>query len=87
MEGVHAAGYVHNDLKTDQVAVTIGPTEVDVTLLDLGNMTKIDAKPYGHYAGRSKKYIQKLRKKFGHVAPEAILGKEVSPASDIFSLA
>ena len=41
LEGVHAAGYVHNDLKTDQVAVTISPTEVNVTLLDLGNMTKI----------------------------------------------
>ena len=36
---VHAAGFVHDDLKRDQVAVMVEAEEVEVTLLDFGLAT------------------------------------------------
>ena len=80
---VHAAGYVHNDLKADQVAVDMGVSGVDITLLDLGKMTKIGGRPYKDFRKSGKK---RLRENSSHLAPEAIEGQEVTPSSDIFSL-
>ena len=46
IEGLHAKGYLHNDLHEAQVAVEFVGGEVDVTLLDLGKVRKIGGRPF-----------------------------------------
>ena len=54
VEDVHAAGYLHNDLYEDQVAVTFDGAEVEVTLLDLGYVTAIGGRPFKANAAKCK---------------------------------
>ena len=54
VEDVHAAGYLHNDLYEDQVAVTFDGAEVEVTLLDLGYVTAIGGRPFKAHAAKCK---------------------------------
>ena len=47
LQGIHARGYLHNDIKEDQIAVEINEAgDVKATLLDLGCMTRIGERPY-----------------------------------------
>ena len=85
LEEVHSVGYVHNDLKADQVAVAVGETKVEVTLLDLGNMTPLGYQPYGHHIHLGTNELVKMNYMYPHLAPEAISGMKVTAASDIFS--
>ena len=86
LEDIHATGYVHNDLKADQVAVALLESGVDVTLLDLGYMTPIGGQPYRQNNLKSSAELDVLCEDFSWLAPEAIRGEEVSPASDVWSL-
>ena len=82
---MHFAGYLHNDLKADQVALDISDNGVEVTLLDLGNMTRIGSRPYEHHKRMGKKELENIRLMCCHMAPEAVCGNPVTIASDIFS--
>ena len=60
---------------------------MDVTLLDLGYMTPIGGRPYFEHAhNKSAEELDKLCDQYCWLAPEAIRGQKVSPASDVWSL-
>ena len=62
LENVHSAGFSHNDLKGDQVAVDVSArTGVNVTLLDLGNMTRLGTCPYPGHRREGAKKLEEMR--------------------------
>ena len=60
---------------------------MDVTLLDLGYMTPVGGRPYFENSfNMSTEELDELCEQCRWLAPEAIRGQEVSPASDVWSL-
>ncbi|TWT83763.1 Serine/threonine-protein kinase PknA [Planctomycetes bacterium CA13] len=73
LEALHASGWVHGDVKPDNVI--IGPTG-HVTLIDLGFADRVHSLPSRLFRGTPQ-----------YAAPETLTGQSVTlPASDVFSL-
>ena len=59
---------------------------VEVTLLDLGCMTRVGGRPYGFNSRKDPERLKEKCNMYKHLAPEAVYGKQVTAASDVFSL-
>lgn len=46
MQKLNEEGFVHNDLKGDNVLCDLKAGRMEVTLIDLGNMSSVDSRPY-----------------------------------------
>lgn len=77
--GLHQRGVTHNDIKSNNVVVRVGPEgSITACLIDLGNSSKVGSVifPPGKLRWEDYRYL----------APELVAGKPSSEASDVFSL-
>lgn len=78
IENLHFAGIVHNDLKFDNIMVTIDDATPHVTLIDFGWSTFKGDSPYPHISSEAVK-------SFPHVSPKLAFGGESDCGTDNYS--
>ena len=77
--GIHKRGFLHRDLKLENVMLESYGDDAAVKIIDLGMMV--------HLPEGAQKYIaDKISGTRGYLAPESILHKEYSTASDAWQL-
>jgi serine/threonine protein kinase len=80
LKGIHSRGFVHRDLKLENIMLTAcGDTDVHVKIIDLGMMVHLSA-------GETKHHSDKICGTRGYMAPESLLRKEYSIASDLWQV-
>ncbi|XP_027232238.2 uncharacterized protein [Penaeus vannamei] len=86
LEGLHGLGFVHNDLKEDNVMLDLGHGPIRVTLIDLGLTSTFRRRPYIHNRGRDRAALEFRRalSRF-HLAPELYRGGPALPSADVYS--
>lgn len=81
---IHEAGILYNDIKTNNVLITLKEGHWIPTIIDFGKASYLRLKE--KYASLSESQIQKYKDNYPHIAPELyILGSERSVRSDIYS--
>jgi serine/threonine protein kinase len=75
----HAAGVLHRDLKSDNIMVSGEGSALRIAITDFGLSQALDAEPEGSN-GRKERVGS-----VSYMAPEQILGQELSPATDLFA--
>ena len=78
LTAIHAAGIVHRDVKPGNIFLT---TQGQVKLIDFGVSLLIPRTPSGEHSGDGL-----LAGTSAYMSPEQLLGLELDPRSDIFSL-
>ena len=79
---IHSHGYVHNDLKGNNVLLTRSPSgTLRPIIIDFGKSEEIASA----HLPKPKVDFARARKNFPHVAPEIHRGERPSVASDVFS--
>lgn len=77
LKGLHARGYLHRDLKLENLMLTNSSKQSPVKIIDFGMMVEMDKK-LGTYRSKG---VQGTR---GYVAPESITRCEYSPKTEVF---
>ena len=86
LQHVHIKGYLHNDLKVNNVVLEDKSRHVNPVIIDFGKSTKINAptKKKSMTKADQKLYWQS----FPHIAPEIVNGTRTQTiASDVYSFA
>ena len=81
---VHAKGFVHNDIKWDNITVTGRPSSPSVHVIDFGLATKINDCFYFELFDLSNRLED--QEHFMFRSPELKKGKPLQPSSDVFSV-
>jgi serine/threonine protein kinase len=80
LEEIHKHNVVHRDIKPENIFIQKRRRQTRVVLIDFGIMKMV----LGSAAGRAAK---SFLGSYSHASPEQLLGKEVTPRSDFYSLA
>ena len=81
---IHNKGFLHNDIKTDNIVFYIECAKLKPILIDFGKACPVKE---GEYWRLSREAQQKYRLNHSHTAPEIVDGTAPqSPLSDIYSL-
>ncbi|CAE7360510.1 CCAMK [Symbiodinium microadriaticum] len=79
LQGIHSRGFLHRDLKLENVMLESYADDSPVKIIDLGMMV--------HLPPGTNKYIaEKISGTRGYLAPESILKMEYSTASDVWQV-
>ncbi|KAK3849295.1 hypothetical protein Pcinc_043944 [Petrolisthes cinctipes] len=81
---LHAAGYVHNDLKVDNIIIE--NTTKAVRIIDMGFSCRIGDVGYPENPNMDGAKKMHMYWSFSHFAPEVFFGLASTPAGDVFSL-
>lgn len=81
---IHSNGFIHCDIKSDNIVIRNESGMYLPVIIDFGKMKKISqAKKYNLTLKEKEKYTTRYK----HIAPEVVWGNRTqSPASDIYSL-
>lgn len=86
LQHVHTKGYLHNDLKANNVVLEGKSRHFNPVIIDFGKSTKIDSPMKKKSMTKSEQKI--YRQSFPHIAPEIINGTRTQTiASDVYSFA
>lgn len=86
LQHVHTRGYLHNDLKANNVVLEDKSRHFNPVIIDFGKSTKIDAPVKKKSMTKAEQKI--YRQSFPHIAPEIINGTSTQTiASDVYSFA
>jgi serine/threonine-protein kinase len=80
LEEIHKHNVVHRDIKPENIFIQKRRRQTRVVLIDFGIMKMV----LGSAAGQATK---SFLGSYSHASPEQLLGKEVTPRSDFYSLA
>ena len=84
LDEVHAKGYLHNDIKSDNITVTGYPSNPCVHVIDFGLATLVDDSFYFELFDLPR--CLKKQKQFVFRSPELKKGEPLQPSSDVFSI-
>ena len=85
LEHVHSKGFLHNDIKSNNVVVDqIGSEQYAPVLIDFGKSTRI--RSAATITVNQKKTHEKSAHGKSYLAPEVVNYRQYSPASDIYSM-
>ena len=87
LQHIHAQGFIHNDLKANNVVLEKKGAHFNPVIIDFGKSLKIQAAERYKRTLSSKHEREKYLRKYPHVAPELINGGCPSVASDTYSFA
>ena len=76
LDGLHKRGYLHRDLKLENIMLTNNEENAKAKIIDFGNVVRISID--GTYIS------EHVNGTIGYVAPESFLRKEYSPKTDIW---
>lgn len=76
IHGMHQRGYLHRDLKLENIMLTSNEEEAQAKIIDFGNVVKMNEN--GLY------FSDHVNGTIGYVAPESFLRKEYSSKTDIW---
>lgn len=81
---IHGKGILHNDIKTNNVLLTLKTTSWIPTVIDFGKATSIEAKE--KYPPLTDTQLEKYKTNYRHIAPELYIQRSAkSVSSDIYS--
>ena len=81
---IHDKGFLHNDIKSDNIVFYVESATLKPVLVDFGKVCPIKK---GEYRKLSPETQQKYRQNHSHIAPEIVDGTAPqSPSSDVYSI-